>query len=68
MFRLVPQFVGVTVDRPEHVAMVRAIEMEANDCASSVVRSVMVTTDAKDAFSDADCIVLLNDDWQVSRE
>lgn len=56
----------VSVSRPEKLGLVSAIEMEVIDCASDVLRSVTVTSSNKEAFADADIIILLEEDWQVS--
>jgi hypothetical protein len=42
--------------------------MEIIDCASDVLRSVIVTSSKKEAFADADIIVILEEDWQVNAE
>lgn len=51
---------------PENIEIVRAVEMEVIDCASDVLHSVLVTSDNKEAFADADYIILLDDRWQVA--
>jgi len=40
--------------------------MEIIDCASELLRSVVVTSDNKEAFANADVIILLEEQWQVS--
>jgi len=44
-----------------------ATAMEVEDSAGYTVRSVEVCCDRQRALADADCLLILSDDWQASR-